>query len=492
MKTRFLSLVENLRTSLWFIPTLMALGAFALALFMPWVDNHYAPDKGPKWLSSLVFSGTPSGARSLLSSVAGSMINVAGTVFSITIVALTLASSQFGPRLLRNFMRDRTNQTVLGTFIATFLYCLLVMRRVYGGPDDIQNVPHLSISVGVLLTLTSLGVLIYFIHHIAQSIQAPHVVAEVGRELDEQIDKLFPKDIGEPDEGADGVAGQPAHGTPADRQKAEQLLADAGVAVRADAGGYIQAIGTDSLMGLARGADAVFRLCVRPGDWVMPGGPLLVCWPPDRVDGDLVDDVNGVVIRNSRRSPTQDVEFSVLQLVEVAVRALSPGINDPFTAMNCIDQLGANLVHLAGKTFPATHRYDEEGELRIIAEAANFGGIVDAAFNQIRQNGGKTACIVIRLLEVIAMVSEQVHDEGQRDSLRRHVRMIAECVPGLTFKPDREDAQRRIASALEALDEPDFENERAEAPGARGDIEKDGDRKPGPRAVAGAGSNGQT
>ena len=458
MKTRLLSIVENLRTSLWFIPTLMAVGAFALALLMPWADTYYTPKDGPKWLSSLVFSGTPSGARSLLSSVAGSMINVAGTVFSITIVALTLASSQFGPRLLRNFMRDRTNQTVLGTFIATFLYCLLVMRRIYGGPDDMQNVPHLSISVGVLLTLASLGVLIFFIHHIAQSIQAPHVVGQVGRELDEQIDKLFPKNIGQPDAEADqfAAAARPAHGTVAERERIDRLLADEGRPVPADGSGYLQAIGTDTLLALAQGCDAVYKLCVRPGDWIMPGGPLLVCHPPGAVDDELIEDVNAIFIRNSRRSPTQDVEFSVLQLVEVAVRALSPGINDPFTAINCIDQLGANLAHLATKAFPATHRYDEEGKLRIIAEAANFGGIVDAAFNQIRQNGRETTCIVIRLLEIMEMLAKQVRDEGQRDSIRRQVRLVAESIPELKYGSDREDAQRRLDAALVALDQPDY------------------------------------
>ncbi len=149
------------------------------------------------WVDKLgwIYTRGPDGARAVLSTIAGSMITVAGVVFSVTIVALSLASNQFGPRLLRNFMRDRGNQIVLGTFVATYLYCLLVMRTVQG-MDGSQFVPHLSVTVAILMAVASLGVLIYFIHHVAVSIQAPELIANVAHELHEAIDRLFPEELG--------------------------------------------------------------------------------------------------------------------------------------------------------------------------------------------------------------------------------------------------------------------------------------------------------
>jgi uncharacterized membrane protein len=193
MKAKLDHFLFQLRSSYWFVPSVMALLSIGVALGMIVVDQSVGEDgiQGYWW----IYAGGPDGARAVLATVAGSIISVAGVTFSIKIAALTLASQQFGPRLLRNFMADRGNQFVLGTFIATFLYCLLVLRTVRSW-EDAEFVPHLSVTLGVLLAVASLGVLIYFIHHIAASIQASNVIARVSGELQAAIDRLFPEDLG--------------------------------------------------------------------------------------------------------------------------------------------------------------------------------------------------------------------------------------------------------------------------------------------------------
>ena len=183
----------------------MACLAVALALGAVELDKAATED----WLKRLswIYSGGAEGASLLLGTVAGSMIAIAGTVFSMTLVALSLASSQLGPRLLRNFMRDTANQVVLGTFVATFVYCLLVLRTIRRG-DEVAFVPHLAVTIGVLLAIVSIGVLIYFIHHVSVSIQADEVVAQVGRELVDGIDRLFPGHLGKPASEVSSATGE--------------------------------------------------------------------------------------------------------------------------------------------------------------------------------------------------------------------------------------------------------------------------------------------
>jgi uncharacterized membrane protein len=254
--TRLRNLGERLWTTFWFLPSLMTLAAVALSFGVIAVDNRVQSkalgEFSPYWW---LYTGGAEGARTLLSAVAGSMMTVVGVAFSITIVSLQLASSQFGPRLLRNFMRDTGNQIVLGTFVATFMYCLLVLRTVRG-EDGIGDtfVPHVAVTVGVLLAACSVAVLIYFIHHSAAAIQADNVVATVSADLAATIDRLFPEPVGRP-AGAPTNAGLP-----------EDFDAQA-VPVPAPRTGYLQTVDPDELMRVAKHHDLVFRLSVRPGQF---------------------------------------------------------------------------------------------------------------------------------------------------------------------------------------------------------------------------------
>jgi len=403
----------------------MAFLAAVLALSAVDLDKAAIADD---WLQRLgwSYSGGAEGASLLLGTVAGSMIAIAGTVFSMTLVALSLASSQLGPRLLRNFMRDTANQVVLGTFVATFVYCLLVLRTIRR-VDEMAFVPHLSVSIGVLLAVVSIGVLIYFIHHVSVSIQADEVVARVGKELEDGIDRLFPGALGKPeseDSKAPGEAGLPA------------AFAREARPVGAPADGYLQRIDADALMALATQEDLLLRLERRPGHYLVKGRAMVVVWPGDRVTETLVDKMNAAFVLGNQRTAAQDIEFPFQQLVEIAVRALSPGINDPFTAIACVDRLGSALCRLVRRDMPSALRFDDHGQLRLVAPGSSFAGIVDTAFNQIRQSARSNPAVAIRMLDAIAQIAGHVQRAPDAACLRRHAGMIATGAREAVPEPD--------------------------------------------------------
>ncbi len=415
------------------------MGAFLLSLIMVTVDERV---RSEGWtLPAIIYQGGPEGARALLSTVAGSMISVTGITFSITIVVLTLASSQFGPRLLRNFMRDTGNQVVLGVFLATFVYCLMVLRRVHGAADQ-MFVPHLAVSLGLALALGSLGFLLYFIHHVAQSIQAENVIAGVSRDLDEAIDQSYPEMIGNAfDEAA--VSAQ---------ETEPEIPSTEVVPIAACASGYVQAIDGEGLIQLAKESDLVFQVICRPGDFVIAGSPVVRAWPAARAKPKIGDAIDKTFLLGDQRTGEQDIEFAAHQLVEVALRALSPGINDTFTAINCIDRLGASLARLAARDTPSSHRYDEDNQLRVITGVDTFEGMLNTAFDQIRQNGRTNAAVTIRLLEIIRDIAPHVHRRKHRAALLRQARMIERgSHDGLPEEEDRKDVQERFAQASNAL-----------------------------------------
>ena len=287
------------------------------------------------------------------------MVTIAGVVFSMTLVALTLASAQFGPRLLRNFMSDTINQFVLGTFIATFIYSLLVMRTIRR-EDEVAFVPHFSVTLAVVLALVSMAVLIYFIHHVSVSIQADEVVARVANELDEGMDRLFPEDIGESKSPRD------------DGRDREDLavLKQVSRAVGARQDGYLQFIDADALMSLAVKHDLVMQLVQRPGQYVTAERPLVVLAPGGRVSQEVREAIGEAIIVGSQRTPSQDIEFAISQLVEIAVRALSPSVNDPFTAIRCADRLASAMCRLARRPMPSPYRRDERDRIRRLGSAS--------------------------------------------------------------------------------------------------------------------------
>jgi uncharacterized membrane protein len=436
---RLLILWEKVRTSYWFVPGLMAAGAIGLSLAAVWIDGLLPPEALEGSVG--IYAGGPEGARAVLSTIAGSTITVAGVLFSITVVTLSLASSQFGPRLLRNFMADTTNQVVLGAFVGTFLYCLLVLRTVRG-PQGQPRVPDIAVTLGVVLAVINLGMLIYFIHHVSVSIQAMTVIYGVRNELNRAIRHLFPEKIGE---------GEPQPTPP--RHPVLPDFESQGRPVLARSSRYVQGIDGDTLLGLAREKDLVIRLEHRPGDFVVEGAVLARAWPADRTDDETAGAIHQAFVLGSERTATQDLEYSVGQLVEIAVRALSPGVNDPFTAIACLDRLGEGLAQVAQRVLPSPYRYDKEGRLRILAPILSFADIADSAFDAIRQYARDSVGVTLRLLETITTVSEHVSRSEDREVLRRHVEAVVAQHPGGWPEKDQRAFEERRRAALAALSE---------------------------------------
>jgi uncharacterized membrane protein len=368
-------------------------------------------------------------------------MGTAGVTFSITIAALSLASTQLGPRLLYNFMRDRGNQFVLGTFIASFVYCLLILRTIRGADEAGYFVPAISVTGGVALGLASLGVLIYFIHHVAVSIQAPNVVAAVERDLAHVVEGEFATENAVP----------PGKHTPELPDGFDERAAE----VPSSEDGYVQALNEDALVKVAARADVLLVIEQRPGHFVAEESPLVRAWPPESLDAALVREIRGHFVVGAQRTSEQDVEFAVDQLVEVAVRALSPAINDPFTAIGCLDWLGAALCRAGRGRTPDPVRTDEAGRVRVIHRCPiTFAGLVDGAFNQIRQFGARSPAVVLRMLETIETVLRCTRgDPDEVSTLLRHAEMIHRAGLGATPEPhDRADIDARYQDVLRAAE----------------------------------------
>ncbi len=424
--TRLRAVWERMRGTYWAVPSAMAVVSLVLSIVTIDVDQALTA----KFLSHLswVYTGGPEGARAVLSTIAASMITVAGVTFSITIVALTLASQQFGPRLLRNFLRDLGNQITLGTFIATFIYCLLVLRTVRG-TDDEQFVPHLAVTLGVVLAMLSIGVLIFFIHHIATSIQASQVIANVAADLDGAIDRLFPEQLGH---GPLTKRGEPAPATP-------WPAFEGGHTVAATRGGYVQAVDSLRMLMVARESNLVVRIEARPGSFVRPGSTLVsIASAPGAADG-LDGSLRTAFIIGADRTGTQDLGFFFNQLVELAVRALSPGINDPATARACVDRLAEALCHLAGRRMPSPCRYDDDNVLRVVAAPVTFVEMVDVALTEITRYGRSSVSVSCRLLEAIRDLAPCVSREDDRLALVRHAAFVGDRAAD-SFDHDRDRA----------------------------------------------------
>ncbi len=425
---------ETLRANYWFVPSIMVLTAVGLALGTVAFDRSLVGD-GDVELPTWIYAGGAEGARNVLSAVATAMMSVTSVVFSITIVALTLASSQFGPRLLRNFMTDRGSQFTLGVFVATFVYSLLILRTIRGGEEAF--VPQIAATVALALAVFSTGVLIYFIHHIAELIQADHVVCAVDEELRFTITRLFPEEL------------------PEDGRKHSELPEDfdeRSCPVTVAHGNYVQGLDIGSIADLAKKNDLIVRFKRRPGDFVADGDSFAEVYP--ELSDEVERRIRLLTIFGNSRTPTQDVEYGILQLVEVAVRSLSPGINDPFTAISCIDRLGSAVRRLASRPESPTQKHDSDGNLRVVIDSSTFDGHTDSAFNQIRQNARGSVAILVRLLQVLTSIAEIADSPARRETIRRHGQMIADTARrDIQQTHDLADFQEYHGKLLAVLDE---------------------------------------
>lgn len=417
MKMSMFRVVEALRTSYWFIPSIMVVAAVGLGALVVWVDAG----PGTGWLDGIAWynKAKPEGAREVLATIAGSMITVAGVSFSITIVAIAYAASQYGPRILTNFMSNRGNQLTLGTFIATFVYCVVVLRTVQSG--DSEFVPQLAVMIALLLALCSVGVLIYFIHHIPQSIHVNSVVASIGRHLLDAIDRTFPDSFGE------RLLQRHSAGDAAGREVEDRFTRGRGVTTIGSArNGYIQAIDEDGQLQIACKYGLVLRLQRLPGDFVHKGQSLALAWPAERIGKDAAKDFLGTVSIAGQRTPAQDIFFLIDELVEIAGRALSTGINDPYTAISCLDWLGAGAAEMVRRRPPSRYRDDEKGDVRIITDPLTLDVQVERGFGRVRPYIARDKNAAAHCLETLGSLAEDCLSREQIELFSEQVEKLVE------------------------------------------------------------------
>jgi uncharacterized membrane protein len=407
---KFKQIWSNLRSSFWFMPSMIVLVSIVLAIALIEADSAGSDRWLARWPS--LFGAGPGGARGMMSTIAGSMMSVVGVTFSMILVVLALASSQYTSRILRNFMRSRVTQVVLGIFAGIFTYCLIVLRSIRGGGEG-AFVPSLAVFFGFVLALGGVGTLMFFIHHIASSIQASSIIASVAQETMASIDRLFPERL---------VQGP---GEDDDDQTLCPLSKRNWRVVLAMQSGYIQSVNNAALLRLARDRKTIVRMEHGIGEFVVQNTMLASLALEDPPDQETISAVQAVFSISRHRAVDQDAAFGVRQIVDVALKALSPGINDTTTALMCVDYLTTILARIAPRQIPPSRRY-EDGELCVIAKGPSFESLLDESFDQIRSYAKGDVAIMSRMLGGLQTLAGLTSSPHRRQSLRKHVHWIAE------------------------------------------------------------------
>jgi uncharacterized membrane protein len=431
---------DRLKVSFWFAPLVMSLGAILLAWAMYWVDERI-PNEALQ-SSPFVLSGTPGEMRSALLNMAGTVLATAGVVFTLLTLPLSTVAAQYGSRLLRVFLGDRTTQFVLGMFVGTFVYCIAAALSIPSVTVQPEG-PQLTATVGVYLMLATFATLILLVQHISTMLQAPNIAAAAGAELREVVSAEISSGVTGGDDGEHPLA------SPPEPRGAPDALAEAeGYPVRARRTGYVQYIDSDILCTLAEEKNLVIRLLHKPGRHVGTGAVLALVVagqpgaPAGRVDEQAGKLMRGAFQIGNGRTPTQDVEYAVNQLAEMAVRAMSPAINDPFTAMTCLDHIGDGLVMFLQRGERGSHYYDRDGRLRLVLEPVTFDELLGAAFDMLRHASCDNASVLLHMLEVIDAISQEAQAPEARRLLLRHVSLIqAESEAGDLIEQDRQAIQ---------------------------------------------------
>ncbi len=437
MKTRILHLLDGLKESIWFIPLLCVIVGLALAAFARWMDSEVLD--ASKLMLAGFQPGSTEGVRSVFATIGSTMIGLAGVSFSITVVTLSLASSQFGPRLLRNFTRDPSNHLVLGILMGVFVYSLALLATVRSSGEDDFETPVVGLSLAFLLALLGLGAFAYFVNNVAVSIQATEVVARVHEDLCTSIDRFFPKDDAVNRHLTSGEIELLPH-----RSRGEYL-------VNANRSGYLLVVAIDSLVDLASQADVVIELRVHPGAFLIEGTTVITVYFKQGMPEELAEKIAGNLLQGNSRTTEQDFEFSIAQLVEIAVRALSPGVNDPFTATNSIDYLGSAYARIGARKLPQNVFQDEDGNVRVILLPVNFPEILAAGITQIRQNAKASPAVVIRMIEMLTEIVPAMKRGTDRHAVLQQARTTAAGALSQSLEELDKDAIQQRLARIEAL-----------------------------------------
>ena len=419
----------------WLVPASVALAYALLALLLVAVDSAAGPTG-----VSMGFDGDADASRDILSTLAGSLITVAGVAFSLTIVVLVLVSSQFSPRALPGFLADRLNQVVAGSFIGIFAYCLIVLASVRERSAATQGfVPAASVMVAILLGLAALALLLVFIHHMGQSIQASEICARLGSQTLAAIDRLHPEPYART--GTDARA-ETARAWRPDRppQRAYPRRA-----------GYVQGVPVEGLLASVARSGARLHVLVCAGDFVTEGTPVVEVWAPEPLDDTRLAALGRAIPVASERHLAGDAAYGIRQLADVAVKALSPGINDPTTAATCIGHLRAILERLAGRSLPPALVEGEGGTAVAVVRVRTWDEYVDGAYAEIGRYGTDNARITLDVLGALDGIAAAATRASARE--RRAVLGVlaqAVAVPALAAARTPRD-EAAVAAALERV-----------------------------------------
>jgi uncharacterized membrane protein len=385
------------------------------------------------WVPTALFPSRadPQVAQIILATIAASIMTVVSIVFAILLMTLTLASMQFSPRILLSFVRDRVTQWTLGIFLGTFAYCMAALPAARTLPHPFA--PVAAATCAMLLAVTCVAWLIFFIHHISQAISVNHIVDRIARETERVIDDIMPD--------RRRHAYDPA-GVPFDDSKRE-------APVSSTTSGYIRYVDTERLLGLAKKFKVRIRLLRRVGHFVPEGIPLFNASPGERLDKERVAELRSAFDIGPTRTLQQDVEFGVIQIVDIALKAISPAVNDPSTAITCIDQLGRIMIRFVNRSVPASLLCDPPHVVRVIIPWIAVENLLETAFEQIRHYSASDIAVSLRLLRAFDDIASTCSDPRIVESLvMRGRRIVADCAKRLD-PPQIENLRRRL-SALEA------------------------------------------
>lgn len=439
---------DRLLGTLWFVPSIVVTSFLLLAIGMVEASSHVDREVLARW--PLLFGANAESSRSILAAVASGMITVAGLTFSLTLLAVTQASSQYTPRILRNFLGDRPNQLMLGTFVGVFAYCIVVLRTIRGGETG-GFVPSLAVVLGMVLGIVGLGVLILSVHHIASSLQATSIIARVASETTAAVDRLFPDPLDD--------AAIRAFAT--DRALAASLaeLVEHWETIPANRSGYVQSIDLSTLLQQGSDSGRLIRVECCPGDFLTEGEPLVsVARVPEGSEGEEAareafrEEAHHAFTVGRYRTVEQDPRFGIRQLVDIAIKALSPGVNDTTTAVSCVHYLGVILTRVARrKVDRPVARLD--GHVRVLPCGPTFGGMLSLAFDEIRQSAEGNVAMLRVLMQTATTLSRATSSGARRSAGCRQLALLHENASRTVGAPhDRRSLRRYYRECREACD----------------------------------------
>src|SRR5579864_6550868 len=418
----------SLRGGFLIRPLIIAVTLGCAGAFLSWLEEEYPAASA--WVPTVLFPShaDPQVAQVILAGIAGSIMTVVSIVFAILLMTLTLASMQFSPRIIVSFSRDRVTQWTLGIFLGTFSYCMAALPTARSLPHPFA--PVATVMGAMLLALVCVGLLLFFIHHISQAISVNHIVDRIAQETEAMIDEIMPA----PHRLNRLEDAEPLRPNPSE------------VAVSSDDSGYIRFIDTRRLVAHAKNYHVSIRVLRRVGHFVPSGIPLMMVSKGNRLPPEGTAELLATFDFGPTRTLQQDVEFGVLQIVDIALKAISPAVNDPTTAISCVDQLSRILIRFASREPPESVLFDPPGVPRVAVKWIDFERLLDSAFEQIRMYSKADVAVSLRLLRALGDIAASTPDPEYRRILVEHgIRTVAGCAERLGEEEMREIRARQAA-----------------------------------------------